>query len=189
MKTPILQLLRYLLVITFTGGTYTTISAQEPAKAPAPTQLDTSQTAYNYISSQLKLYVFPSKGQSNQQQRLDEYECYKWAMQQSGLDPFNMPEVKAAPTQEKGPDGKAIGGAAKGAIVGTAIGAVTGDAGEGAAVGAIAGGVGGIRQKRKANANQKQQSEAAVAQQKQSNMDTYKKAFSACIEGKGYTIK
>ena len=113
MKTPILQLLRYLLVITFTGGTYTTISAQEPAKAPAPTQLDTSQTAYNYISSQLKLYVFPSKGQSNQQQKLDEYECYKWAMQQSGIDPLNLPRVQAAPA-ETGPTGAAVGGAAAG---------------------------------------------------------------------------
>ena len=164
------------------------VVAQAPTTAKPPTTLDTSKMSYNQISSGLKLYVFPTKGQSNQQQKVDEYECYKWAMQQSGMDPLNMPEVVAAPA-ETGPDGKVVGGAAKGAIVGTAIGAVTGEAGTGAAVGAIAGGVGGIRQKRMANASKEQQTQAAVSQQKQSNMDSYKKAFSACIEGKGYTIK
>ena len=156
--------------------------------AQAPTTLDTSKMAYNQISSSLKLYVFPSKGQSNQQQKVDEYDCYNWAIKQSGIDPLHIPEVKAAPV-EKGPDGSAVKGAAKGAVVGTAVGAIAGDTGEGAAIGAVAGGVGGIRQKRKANEQQQQQSQASAAQQQQAIIDSYKKAFSACIEGKGYTIK
>jgi hypothetical protein len=150
--------------------------------------IDTASMTYNQISSALKLYVFPSKNQSNDQQKKDEYECYKWSIQQSGIDPLNLPEIKAAPVQT-GPDGKVVGSAAKGAIVGAAIGSISGDAGDGAAVGAIAGGAGGIRQKRATQARQEEQAKMDVQQQKQAMADSFKKAFSACIEGKGYTIK
>jgi hypothetical protein len=30
------------------------------------------------------LYVYPSKGHSQQQQKGDEFECHKWAVSQSG---------------------------------------------------------------------------------------------------------
>jgi hypothetical protein len=150
--------------------------------------LDTAKMTYNQISSTLGFYVFPTKGQSNQQQKEDEFECYKWAIQQSGIDPLNMPVVKpdSVPT---GPNGTAVAGAAKGAVVGTAIGAVSGNAGNGAAIGAIAGGAAGIRQKRVVQASQEQQAQANAAQKQQAVVNSYKKAFSACIEGKGYTIK
>ena len=75
---------------------------------------DTSKMTYNQISNGLKLYVFPSKGQSQQKQKEDEFECYKWAMQQSGIDPLNLPKVEAKPA-ETGPDGSAVRGAARGA--------------------------------------------------------------------------
>jgi outer membrane lipoprotein SlyB len=150
--------------------------------------VDTSKMTYNQISASLGLFVFPSKGQTNQQQKTDEYECYKWATQQSGIDPMNPPQVKPD-SVKTGADGSAVKGAAKGALVGAAIGSVTGDAGDGAAVGAIAGGAGGMRQKRVTNARKKEQAQASAAQQQQAILDNYKKAFSACIEGKGYTIK
>src|SRR5215203_6713010 len=113
--------------------------AQTPPSLP-----DTSKMAYNQISSGLKLYVFPAKGQNQQQQKVDEFECYKWAMQQSGIDPLNLPKVQAAPAQT-GPTGGAVKGAAKGAAAGVAIGAIAGDAGEGAAIGAVVGGLKGRR--------------------------------------------
>ena len=150
--------------------------------------LDTASMSYNQISQSLKMYVFPAKGQSNSKQKADEYECYKWAIQQSGIDPLNMPQVKPD-TVAKGPDGTAVKGAAKGAVVGLAIGSISGDAGTGAAVGAVAGGAGGVRQKRVGQAKKQQQADASAAQKEQAMVDSYKKAFSACIEGKGYTIK
>ncbi|TMI66439.1 MAG: hypothetical protein E6H07_01685 [Bacteroidetes bacterium] len=143
---------------------------------------------YNQISNGLKLYVFPSKGQSQQKQKEDEFECYKWAMQQSGIDPLNLPKVEAKPA-ETGPDGSAVRGAARGAAAGAAIGAIGDDAGEGAAVGAVAGGVAGRRAGKQAKAQQAQQADAAVKQTEQAMKDSYLKAFSACIEGKGYTVK
>jgi hypothetical protein len=182
MKPPSLKILCFFIFISFISYLPINLFAQ------VSVTLDTSKMTYNQISSSLGLYVFPSKNQSNQKQKADEYECYKWAIQQSGIDPLNMPEVKAEAV-ETGPDGTAVKGAAKGAIVGTAVGAIAGDAGTGAAIGAVAGGAGGMRQKRVTNAKKQEQSQATAAQKQQATVDNYKKAFSACIEGKGYTIK
>jgi hypothetical protein len=154
----------------------------------APTIPDTSKMTYNQMSQGLKLYVYPAKGQSQQQQKEDEFECYKWAMEQSGIDPLNLPKVEAAPVQS-GPTGAAVKGAAKGAAAGAAIGAITGDAGQGAAVGAAAGAMAGRRAGKQAQAQQNQQSQANAAAQEQAIKDSFTKAFSVCLEGKGYTIK
>src|SRR3954469_3225394 len=127
--------IRAALLSTILFVLFNSASAQAPPSVP-----DTSKMTYNQISSGLKLYAFPAKNQSQQQQKVDEFECYKWAMQQSGIDPLNLPKVQPPPAQT-GPTGGAVKGAAKGAAAGAAIGAITGDAGEGAAIGAVAGGV------------------------------------------------
>jgi hypothetical protein len=157
------------------------------AQAP-PTVPDTSKMTYNQISSGLKLYVFPAKNQTHQQQKVDEFECYKWAMEQSGIDPLNLPKVEAAPAQT-GPTGGAIKGGAKGAAAGVAIGAIAGDAGKGAAIGAVAGGLAGRRAGKQAQAQANQKSETDAASKEQELKNSFVKAFSACLEGKGYTIK
>ncbi len=116
------------------------------AQAVPTTQVlpDTAKMTYNQISQTMKLYVYPAKNQSKQQQKEDEFECYKWAVEQSGIDPLNLPKVEAPPPQT-GPTGGAVKGAAKGAAAGAAIGAIAGDAGKGAAIGAAAGGMGGSK--------------------------------------------
>ncbi|HRI61151.1 MAG TPA: glycine zipper family protein, partial [Saprospiraceae bacterium] len=136
------------------------------AQQTAPIMLDTSKITYNSISQSMKLYVFPAKGQSKQKQKEDEYECYKWAVEQSGIDPLNPPKVEAAPVQS-GPTGGAVKGAAKGAAAGAAIGAIAGDAGEGAAIGATAGAISGRRQGKQAQAQQNQQAQADAAAKEQ----------------------
>ncbi len=161
-----------------------TIFAQN---ATTPALPDTSKMTYNQISQEMKLFVYPSKGQGKQQQKADEFECYKWAVEQSGIDPLNLPKVEAQ--VKSGPTGGAVVGAAKGAAAGAAIGAIAGDAGEGAAIGAIAGGLAGRRQGQQAQAKQNQQAQANASAAEQEMKDTFKKAFSVCMEGKGYTIK
>ena len=37
--------------------------------------------------SQNQMYIYPAKGQNQQQQDKDRYECHTWAVQQSGFDP------------------------------------------------------------------------------------------------------
>jgi len=76
------------------------------------------------------------------------------------------------------------------------IGAIAGDAGKGAAIGATAGTMrGGVQKRRgkKAAAEQQKQAEAQAQQQAAATdaqkMDTFKKAYSACVKGRGYTAQ
>jgi hypothetical protein len=142
---------------------------------------------YNQISQTGKLAVFPANNQSKQQQKEDEFECYLWAMEQTGIDPLNLPKVEAQ--VQSGPTGGAVRGAAGGAVAGTAIGAIAGDAGKGAAIGATAGAMRGARAGRQAQSQQNQQAQNQAAATEDEIKQSFIKAFSACLEGKGYTVK
>ena len=130
------------------------------------------------------VFVYPSKGQTKEQQEQDEFACYKWAKEQTGFDPNQpMQQQAAAPPQQ----GAAVKGAARGAAIGAVGGAIGGDAGKGAAIGAGVGAAGGAMRRRHAEQQQ------MVAQQKAKdayNADVagYKRAFSACMTGRGYTV-
>jgi len=141
--------------------------------------------AQQSISSSLGVVPYPSKGQSAQQQSSDEGQCYTWAKQQTGIDPV---ATASAPTKEEGPavgGGERVKGAAGGALGGLAIGAIAGDAGKGAAIGAVAGTMVGGHRARKNKAGKEQQAE----QNKTATLQHFNKAFGACMEGRGYTIK
>jgi len=173
-----------LSVITFMIST--NIFAQDvPTTKLLP---DTTKMTYNQISQAAKLFVYPAKGQSKQLQKKDEFDCYLWAVEQSGIDPLNLPKVEA-PVPQTGPTGGGVVGAAKGAAAGAAIGAIAGDAGKGAAIGAVAGGLRGIRQGKMAQEQQNQQAETQTAAKEKEIRETFVKALSVCLEGKGYTIK
>ena len=36
-------------------------------------------------------YIYPAKGQSQQQMEQDKFDCYNWAKKQTGFDPMNPP--------------------------------------------------------------------------------------------------
>src|SRR5262245_45535976 len=115
--------------------------------------------------------VYPARGQSPQQQQQDQQQCQGWAMQQFG-PPAPAPS---------GPQGQGVRTAARGAAVGAVGGAIGGDAGKGAAIGAATGAlVGGMRRR-----DQRRQEEAAQAQYS----DSISRAYAACLEGRGYTVK
>lgn len=129
--------------------------------------------------------VYPAKGQSKDKMEKDKYACYQWAKEQTKFDPMQAPAPAATATQ---PQGSPVRSAAKGAAGGAIIGAVAGDAGKGAAIGAAAGGTVGVAKKRRAEKEQQAaaQNQAASADQKRSE---YNRAWAACLEGKGYTVK
>jgi hypothetical protein len=160
------------------------VKAQVPTTQALP---DTSQMTYNQISQGLGLFLFPTNDQSQQQQKADEFECYKWAMEQTGIDPLNLPKIEVE--VQSGPSGGAVKGAARGAAGGAAIGAIAGDAGEGAAIGATVGAMRGRRAGKQAQAQQNQEAQASADAAEEETKNTFRKAFSACIEGKGYTVK
>jgi hypothetical protein len=122
--------------------------------------------------------VYPAKGQSADQQKKDDGECYTWAKSNTGIDPAAV--AAAPPPPPPGPTGDRVKGAARGAIVGGAIDGSDG-ARTGAAVGVVAGG---------AKSRQKQAAAAQSADsQKAGAIDTFNRAKAACLEGRGYTIK
>jgi len=139
-------------------------------------------------AQQLGVFAFPAKNQSPEQQQAEERECYGWAQQQTGIDPTAPPPPPPS-SGEKGPSGAAVKGAAGGAAVGAAIGGIAGDAGEGAAIGAVGGAVRGRRQAKKAQKQQEQQAQQQAQAQQAQVQETFKKAFGACLEGKGYSVK
>jgi hypothetical protein len=130
--------------------------------------------------------VYPAKGQSPDQQKKDESECYSWAVQQTGFDPAKPPPPPAAakpPTTATGTTpGAGARGAARGAVVGEIV---ADDPGAGAAVGAAAA-RGQSRRQNAATQQQAQQQQASTSQQQQAN---FGKARGACLEGRGYTVK
>lgn len=132
-----------------------------------------------------KPVVYPAKGQSAQQKQKDDAACMTWAKQETGIDPV---AASAPPPQQTGPatgGGERVRGAARGAVGGAVIGGIAGDAGAGAGIGAAAGTMaGGAR----ARQNQAAQNQAAVQQQQQT-LATFYRAYGACMEGRGYTIK
>lgn len=149
---------------------------------------NTQQAATKSFGQSLGLFVFPAKNQDKKTQDADEMACYKWAQQQTGVDPMNPPKVEAEQAH-RGPNGSVIAGGARGAAAGAAIGAIAGDAGKGAAIGAVAGGFRGIRARRVGGQMEQSSNNQAAAAQEKQLMDSFKKAFSACMEAKGYTVK
>jgi hypothetical protein len=137
--------------------------------------------------------VFPAKGQSDEQTDKDKYECYTWAKKETGFDPMAVPTASKPPPKEKKTKASAGRGAVGGALLGAGLGKVTGGS---AKKGAVAGGIGGavVGGSRKAGTEEKnkkarkkwEEKQSAEYTQKRSN---YNRAFSACMEGKGYTVK
>lgn len=128
--------------------------------------------------------VYPAKGQPFQQQQKDEGECHVWSKSNTGVDPAALAAAPAA-AQSQQPGGERARGAVRGALGGAAIGAIAGDTGKGAGIGAVAGTMAGGRQARQNQAAQQQQAQNQKTQQ----LNTYHRAFGACMEGRGYTIK
>jgi hypothetical protein len=184
-------------------------AATSPAAAApaAPTGPVPSFSAANKVG----VFAYPAKGQSHDQQLIDESDCYNSAQQQTSINPDTPPpqppssaDVQAAQAQaaEAAPEQKGgrAKGAARGAAKGAVVGGIVGDAGKGAAVGATVGTVRGGRQQRQTNAAAKDQASAnagAQVQQEYQNqkaaydqqMATFKRAFSACMDSRGYSVK
>jgi hypothetical protein len=141
-----------------------------------------------------KVYFYPSQGQSAAQQDRDRYDCYVWAVDQTGFDPSRQigpRESRAAVVPARSP-GETIGtAAAVGAVIG-AVAAGPGDAAKGAVVGALAGSVVGSAA---ASADQQQAQAAQVRHDRRGGgrhereATEYRRAMSACLEGRGYSVR
>lgn len=137
-----------------------------------------------------QLIVYPSQGQSPEQQARDQSECHAWAIEQTGVNPAATPPPPA--TTAPAPQGGVLRGAARGALVGVTVGAIAGDAGTGAAAGAAGGAlIGGFRRadQRRSHDQQQAQAQAQYQQQQATQNQTFNRAISACLQGRGYTVQ
>lgn len=132
------------------------------------------------------LMIFPNSGQSQDQQNQDRGACHVWAVDNSGFDPAASPG--APPSSGQAKKGGVGRGAMRGAAGGAIIGAITGNAGKGAAIGAAGGGMMGGMRRNDQRRNQ-QAADQQWANQQRAGRDTYNRAVSACLEGKGYTVR
>lgn len=141
------------------------------------------------------VFIYPEKGQGPDQQQKDELECYTWAKGQTGFDPMAAPTASSpAPLgQEQSVAGGAVGGSLLGAATGALIGGVTGkSATKGAKAGAVGGGVIGGVSRHQSNSQleaQRQQWAQQEAARYAEQRNSYNRAYAACLEGRGYTVR
>jgi flagellar biosynthesis GTPase FlhF len=158
--------------------------------------------------------IYPSKGQSAEQQAKDESACYSWASKYTGFDPAKAladlhaqqaqaqqqsQQVQQAAQQHANASANAPArGAVGGAAVGAVGGAIGGNAGKGAAIGAAVGLLSGAAARRQRTVDaahfQEQQQAQINAQQaqlqaaSQQKLGEYNRAFQTCMQGRGYAM-
>jgi hypothetical protein len=195
----------FLLAMSFS---FFSVHAQSATSA---TQSSTAAAPAWSPSKDIGVFVFGKNSQTPDQQLKDESDCYGAARQQSGIDPKapaaagktteqKQAEQKAAADNADTPSGGRIRGAARGAAGGAAIGAIAGDTGKGAGAGAVAGTMRGGMTQRQASAAAKKEAAAKVAAEQKAEeernklahsegLDTFQRAFAACMDARNYSVK
>lgn len=186
------QLIRY-------GLTFLLVIAASPVLAQGSVDEPTGQKT---LAATMNVYAFPSEGQAAAQQNRDEAECYSWAVNNTGNDPFDLSkradqERQSAEQQKQQIAQSGQGAGAAGAVKGAAVGALVGeiasnDAGGGAAWGAAAGMIASRRRSRAGKQQATQQIDQQTARREEATaeeLEGFKKAFSVCLESKKYLVK
>jgi hypothetical protein len=144
-----------------------------------------------------KVYFYPMQEQSAEQQDRDRYDCHVWAVKQTGFDPSQHiapREVRATVVPARAPGETIAAAAVVGAVIGAAI-AGPGDLGKGAVVGAVAGSA--VGSAAAANAQAEADAVNATATRRQARgggkyeqeAADYRRAMSACLTGRGYSVR
>ena len=135
-----------------------------------------------------RVMAYPARGQSQQQLDRDRYECHRWAVNESRFDPSapGVPEPYRVRVESGPPPGATtIAGALTGAILGAAVASPRNE-GAGAVVGAIAGAaIGSAAEQNNAEVEARTSRRAA---QYDASANSYRRAVSACLVGRGYSV-
>jgi len=194
MKLQTMGLSKYLLILWLFPGILLFSSCYyypyEQAIHPSPSD-------QNGAAAITQIYFYPSKGQSVEQQSRDHYYCYNWAIEQTGFDPSASsitPEqrVRVVPMPPPGQDTitMSIAGAVLGALI-----AGPRHAGGGALIGAGSGAMVGAMSDISRQEVAKQMEEAYNNSNKGRDLRRerkaldFRRAMTACLEGRGYTVR
>ena len=173
------------IVAAWLSGCATQTMSYEDVAEPAPVQLPPTH-----------VYFYPAAGQTSEQQERDRFDCYLWAVKQTGYDPSQPPQVESKHLEvvSMPPSGQdTVVGAFSGAMLGAAVSRPR-DSGEGALVGAILGALVGAasdtaRQDQAQAIQQRHYRRAAQgSDQIERHANDYRRAMAACLEGRGYTV-
>jgi hypothetical protein len=149
-------------------------------------------------AANIQVFAYPLRGQPPEQQDRDHYECSQWASQQTGFDPSapgipphdRVQVVSAGPP----PGTNTALGAITGAVIGAAIGPHWNPAPTMLAGAMVGGAIGSSTDAANAQANAQaagqaaaQNRRSAAAQEQQASQ--YRRALSACLDGRGYSVK
>ena len=181
-------LLLFLCVLTFSACYHRPYQVARPVseRGMASSEMPSTQ-----------VYFYPKAGQTVEQQSRDHYECYNWAVRQTGFDPgrSSIPtdqRVRVVPMPPPGHDTATL------TIAGAVLGALIGGprhAAQGAIIGAAGGAITGAVSDAARHESARQMEDAYNEQGRHQNAQLadralgFRRAMSACIEGRGYSVK
>ncbi|MEY4751256.1 MAG: hypothetical protein RIQ60_3470 [Pseudomonadota bacterium] len=175
-------------VVVHAGGYY----------PPAPRRAQVVEAPPPAVNAMPPLYFYPERGQSDEQLDRDRYECYRWAVRETGTDPGMTPTMRSIAEPATGPvsrdPGVAVAGAATGAVIGAAISSPR-NTGRGMVLGAIFGGLlGASAEEARAQETERSQDARRRDWQARENarlqpVEGFRRAMSACMSGRGYAVR
>jgi hypothetical protein len=184
--------MRYLAYMAILCSVSVSLSAQSPSMAVSA-QSSPAAPAWS-PSKDIGVFVFGRNSQTADQQLKDESDCYGAAKQQSGIDP-KAPAPTGKTAEQKQAEQKAAADNADTPKGGRVKGAARGAAG-----GAVAGTMRGGTTQRQASAESKKDAASKVAVEQKAEeertklahaegLDTFQRAFAACMEARNYSVK
>jgi uncharacterized protein YjbJ (UPF0337 family) len=182
-------ILLILIIFLLSGcypGPYHTVSRSAPEATSDSPQVPLTQ-----------VYFYPKAGQTAEHQSRDHYDCYNWAVQQTGFDPGQSAiptdqRVRVVPMPPPGHDTATL--AVAGAVLGALIGGPRHALG-GALIGASGGAMAGAASDSARQESARQQEETYAARNRTRDdrlaekASGFRRAMGACLEGRGYTVK
>lgn len=151
-----------------------------------------------HSSAQEELIIFPKEGQGREQKAEDKGYCVHWAKEETDVDPsylrakIEMADemiVREAQATQPRTGRRLMRGAARGAALGAVGSNVDNNVGKRAIQGGMIAGMKTRDQKKQTAAEQKVASQIYRKEQLLAQYDKYLRAFAACMEAKGYSVK
>ncbi|MFH2043511.1 MAG: hypothetical protein ABIK92_00005 [Pseudomonadota bacterium] len=189
------QSLKHLCILFFFSIFFTFISCTPQYIIESQSMNNGTMDTTNHSLTQI--YFYPKEGQSTEQQSRDHYECYNWAVDQTNFDPSQSPlateeRIKVVPYPPPGHDTVTM------SIIGAVMGALIAGprhAAKGAIIGATGGALAGVASDTSRVQLAKQQEEAYAARnhvqiaKAERKALEFQRAMSACLEGRGYSVR
>jgi len=145
-----------------------------------------------------KPMIFPKNGQSRELRIQDESYCKSWAEEETDVDPsyiraklesVNEQLMSSSASEQPRMGRRLLRGAALGAAMGGIDSGIDNNVGKRAVQAAVLSGSRARQEKKQAYQEKQYQSQANKQQQLLSQYDDYIRAFSVCMDAKGYSVK